>query len=215
MKIIKPGFVWMDGAPNGRAILENIARMGRIAYQSQRTDGADKFVRNIIKRGHESVLEHEKLSIILTCDRGVTHELVRHRIASYTQESTRYCNYGNARFDEGVSYIGIYDGIQYDQGMRGLTADAIAAIVSEWTQACEDAERHYNEMIRLGATPQIARSVLNNSTKTQIGITMNLRAWRNFFKLRTAPDAHPQMRLVAEEILKAFQQTVPVVFEDL
>lgn len=217
MKIIEPSFGWLGGSkpPNGQRILELITEAGRVAYQSERTGGTEAFVRNLIRRGHESVLEHCKVSVIVTCDRGITHEVVRHRMASYTQESTRYCNYAGEKFGGEITYIDLLGGIYNDVIMRDLPAQTVSEVFAEWVKACEDAERHYNRMIELGATPQIARSVLNNSTKTAIVITFNMREWRHFFKLRTAPDAHPQMREVADMLLAAFKEVIPVIFEDI
>lgn len=216
MKIIEPTYKWLGGkTPDGLRILDIITEAGRVAYQSQREGGAAEFVRSLIERGHESVLEHAKLSVIVTCDRGITHETVRHRIASYTQESTRYCNYAGNRFGGEITYISLWGGIVRDQKMSKLPAKQIGLIVAEWIEACLDAERHYNNMIALGATPQIARSVLNHSTKTSIVITMNMREWRHFFRLRNAPDAHPQMREIAEMLLEPFKDVVPVIFDDI
>ncbi len=216
MKIVEPRYEWLDGRkPNGAVILDIITKAGRVAYQSEREGGSAEFVRSLIKRGHESVLEHAKVSVVVTCDRGVTHEVVRHRIASYTQESTRYCNYTGERFGGEIQFIDLGGGITLDRKMQNLTLATIKAILTEWVDACMDAERHYNRMIEMGATPQIARSVLNNSLKTQIVITMNMREWRHFFQLRNAPDAHPQMREVAEMLLEPFKQAIPVIFDDI
>lgn len=216
MKIIESSFHWLDGKlPDGHAILANIATAGRVCYQSEpKTDDAT-FVHNIIKRGHESVLEHEKISVRLICDRGVTHEIVRHRIASYSQESTRYCNYSKGKFDGEITFIDISDGVALCPTTSKLSGEAVISIVLEWWNACKDAERHYMRMIELGASPQIARSVLNNSTKTEIVVTFNLREWRHFFRLRCDPAAHPQMREVTNLMLGEFKKAVPVVFDDL
>ena len=216
MKIINPCFDWLDGRkPNGKVILDIITKAGRVAYQSDREGEEETFVRNLIRRGHESVLEHAKVSVVVTCDRGVTHETVRHRIASYTQESTHYINYAGGKFKGDITYITIMGGIQREKAMAHLSAQQIGVIIAEWMEACRDAEKHYNRMIELGATPRIARSVLNNSTKAQIVITMNMREWRHFFKLRSAPNAHPQMREVAEMLLEAFKSAIPVIFDDI
>ena len=216
MNVIKPSFTWLGGeAPNGHRILELITKAGRVAYQSDKTGGDEEFVRNLISRGHESVLEHCKVSVVVTCDRGITHEIVRHRIASYTQESTRFCNYSKDKFDGEITYIDLMGGIHHDKVVSNLSVHQIKDILKEWTKACEDAERHYIKMIELGATPQIARSVLNNSTKTSIVITFNMREWRHFFKLRNAPDAHPQMREITEKMLSVFKETIPVIFDDI
>ena len=160
-------------------------------------------------------LTHIDMTVRLTNDRGVSHEEVRHRVASFAQESTRYCNYAKDKFGAEVTYIDIKGGMEYDSKVRNLPAEIQQQIYDEWVQACIDAERHYNRMIELGATPQIARSVLNNSTKTEICITMNLAEWRHFFKLRCAPSAHPQMREIAIMLLKAFKTLIPHVFDDI
>ena len=216
MKIIEPSFRWLDGKiPDGRAILANIATAGRVCYQSEPTSDDATFVRNLIKRGHESVIEHGLISVLLTCDRGVTHEGVRHRIASYSQESTRYCNYSKGKFGAEITYIDIARGIALCPVTSKLDPGMIAEIITEWIDACLDAERHYMRMIELGASPQIARSVLNNSTKTAIVMSMNPREWRHFFKLRNDPAAHPQMREVAGMMLAEFKNAVPVIFDDL
>ena len=216
MKIINPCFDWLDGRkPNGKVILDIITKAGRVAYQSDREGEEETFVRNLIRRGHESVLEHAKVSVVVACDRGVTHETVRHRIASYTQESTHYINYAGGKFKGDITYIAIMGGIQREKAMAHLSAQQIGVIVAEWMEACRDAEKHYNRMIELGATPRIARSVLNNSTKAQIVITMNMREWRHFFKLRSAANAHPQMWEVAEMLLEAFKSAIPVIFDDI
>lgn len=216
MKVMRPTFTWLGGIePDGRMMLHNIAEAGRICYQSELRTTDDEFVRRRIRDGHESILEHEKISVVVAVDRGVTHEYVRHRIASYSQESTRYCNYSANKFDNGITYIDITNAIKYDPKMSKLPTQVIGDIIAEWYRACIDAEKHYLRMIELGATPQIARGVLNHSTKAQIAITMNLREWRHFFRLRYDPAAHPQMIEIAEMILKVFKRTIPVVFDDI
>ena len=161
------------------------------------------------------MIEHYSLSVRLTIDRGVSHEVVRHRIASYGQESTRYCNYSKEKFGNHITYIDIAGGMKLDPKIRWLDEEQFTAIYNEWLSACEDAERHYFKMIELGATPQIARSVLNNSTKTEICVTMNMREWRHFFKLRTSVAAPPQMREIAVPLLEEFKKTIPVLFDDI
>ena len=215
MKIIDIRADWLGNRPSQDMILANIATAGRICYQSEGKIPDAEFVRRLIKRGHESVLEHEKVSVVVLCDRGVSHEYVRHRVASYSQESTRYCNYSQEKFDGGVTYIDISDGIDRCPVTSKLNHDTIAAILLEWVKACKDAERHYLRMLDLGASPQIARSVLNNSTKTQLAITMNLREWRHFFSLRCDITAHPQMRELAELLLDMLHDAIPVIFDDL
>lgn len=217
MKIIKPGFHIITPI-DGVAILKTLEEVGRTCYKSEDkiTDNScGKFVKGIIDRGHEAVIEHYNITVKLTNDRGVSHEEVRHRVASYAQESTRYCNYNKDKFGNEVTYIDLAGGMTFDSKVAKLDAETRMMIYDEWVDACADAERHYNRMIELGASPQIARSVLNNSTKTEICITMNLREWRHFFKLRTAPAAHPQMREVTIPLLLEFQRLIPVIFDNI
>ena len=217
MKIVSPSFEVLTPI-DGTEILKTLEEVGRTCYKSEdkiTDDSCIGFVNRIIKSGHEAVIEHYNVTVRLTNDRGVSHEEVRHRIASYAQESTRYCNYNKDKFGSEITYIDIKGGMELDPKVSQLSAEAFVAIYDEWVQACLDAENHYNKMIELGATPQIARSVLNNSTKTEICITMNLREWRHFFRLRTSPAAHPQMREIAIKLLMAFKMMIPVVFDDI
>lgn len=200
--------------------LKHIERIGRVCYKSEgkiTEDGesARKFVKMLIGRGHEAMLEHSTLSVKFTVDRGVSHEIVRHRIASFAQESTRYVNYSLDKFGNEVNFIDIGEGIRLDAKMADLDAKTIAAVVAEWREAMQDAERHYMRMLELGATPQIARSVLPNSTKTELMVTANYREWRNFFRLRTEKVAHPQMREVSVPLLEELKKRIPVIFEDI
>lgn len=217
MRVISPSFEILTPI-DADHILHLLEEVGRTCYKSENmiTDNScDGFVKRIIDRGHEAVIEHYNVTVRLTNDRGVSHEEVRHRIASYAQESTRYCNYSKDKFGNEITYIDIAGGMKLDPKVNQLDAKIQQAIYDEWVQACLDAEDHYRKMIDLGATPQIARSVLNNSTKTEICITMNLREWRHFFKLRCAPTAHPQMREIAMMLLKAFKMMIPVIFDDI
>lgn len=203
---------------DGIEILKTIEQVGRTCYKSEdkiTEDSCYKFVEGILKRGHEAVIEHYNITVRLITDRGISHEVVRHRIASYAQESTRYCCYSKDKFDNSITYLDITKGMALDTKMKSMDASTISDITEEWLNACEDAERHYFKMIELGATPQIARSVLNNSTKTELCITMNLREWRHFFKLRTDIAAHPQMREIAIKLLKDFKEKIPVIFDDI
>lgn len=194
-------------------MLKNIERAGRICYKSEdkiTDDSAEKFIEMLIKRKHESVLEHNSISVLVQCDRGVTHEIVRHRIASYSQESTRYCNYSKDKFGKEINVIDIGTGFKYNYNNENDIDK-----YKEWLYAMEDAEKHYMKIIELGATPQEARSVLPTSLKTEIVITMNIREWRHFFKLRSSNAAHPQMREISDMILERFIILFPVFFKDL
>lgn len=209
MKIIEPGyeFITGNGKPlDGMAILKKIEQCGRVCYKSEdkiTEDSCIKFVENIIKRGHESVLEHASVTVKFICDRGVSHEIVRHRIASYSQESTRYCNYSKEQFGKDITVI---KPCFFDYGSKEYT---------EWYVSLCQAEHSYFSLLESGASPQEARSVLPNSLKTEVVMTANLREWRHFFKLRTAKAAHPQMRQITIPLLADFKKLIPVVFDDI
>lgn len=203
--------------PEYAVVLDTIERVGRTCYKSEdkMTEfSAEDFVRRLIKRGHEAMIEHGSVTLRFINDRGVSHEEVRHRIASYGQESTRYCNYSTDKFNGEVTYIDIERGMELDATVSKLPFEVKLAIIHEWMVACLDAERHYLRMLELGATPQIARSVLNSSTKTEICVTMNFREWRHFIRLRNDPTAHPQMREVAQQALDMLFEKYPVFFEE-
>ena len=205
MNIIEPGFEVLDDL-DGRRILRKIEAAGRICYKSEEniTDGsAEIFVRSILKNGHESVIEHEKISVRVVCDRGVSHEIVRHRIASYSQESTRYCNYSKEKFGKELTFI------------KPVFWEEDSKEYQLWKNLMKKTEASYNELIEMGAAPQEARSILPNSLKTEIVITMNLREWRHFFRLRTSKKAHPQMRQISRMILEYFKENIPAVFDDI
>lgn len=196
-----------------QTMLKKIERIGRVCYKSEdkiKADSAEGFIRGIIKRGHESVIEHESISVRVVCDRGVTHEIVRHRIASYSQESTRYCNYTSDKFANQISCIDPATGFGYDMADEGDRRKR-----EIWEKAMQDAEQHYFELIQAGAKPEEARSVLPNSLKTEIVMTMNLREWRHFLRLRGGRGAHPQIAEIAEMIREEFTRRYPVFFEDL
>lgn len=200
--------------------LQHIEKIGRVCYKSEdyiTEDGesARKFVAMLIRNGHEAMIEHSFLSVKFTVDRGVSHELVRHRIASFAQESTRYCNYAKDKFGAECAFIDLEPGIMLDNKMKKMSGEEIALVMTEWTSAMEDAERHYMRLLELGATPQIARAVLPNSTKTEITVSANYREWRNFFKLRVPADVHPQMREVTIPLLRELKEMIPVIFDDI
>ena len=205
MRVIEPSHQFLEDF-DGVAMAKSVERMGRICYKSEGniTDTSyQKFLKNLIARGHESVIEHAKVSVLVICDRGVSHEIVRHRIASYSQESTRYCNYSQDKFGNELTFI----------RPCFWTEDSDAYQV--WKSSMEAVERDYFRLLELGATPQEARSVLPNSLKTEIVVTMNLREWRHFFRLRTSAAAHPQMRQTAAALLRDFKARIPVIFDDI
>jgi thymidylate synthase (FAD) len=205
MKIIKPYYVIEDEI-DAKRILLTIERAGRTCYKSEGRIGdgtAEKFIANIIKRGHESVLEHEKITVRFICDRGVTHELVRHRIASYSQESTRYCNYSQDKFGNELTFIKPCFWNEDDEAYK------------IWLDSMQSIEDSYNKLIAAGAKPEEARSILPNSLKTEIVVTMNMRQWRHYFRLRCAKAAHPQIREISIALLKELKEKLPVLFNDI
>lgn len=205
MQIIKAGYEILDTL-NGEEILKKIERVARVCYKSEDkiTDGsAEKMVKAFIKRGHEAMLEHFSFSVKFIVDRGVSHELVRHRVASFAQESTRYCNYGH----EGEITV-----------IKPLYLSDVGEDYNIWRKACVVAEKQYLDMLAYGFTPQEARAVLPNSLKTEVVMTANLREWRHFFSLRacgTTGKPHPQMLEVTVPLLKEIKSLIPVVFDDL
>lgn len=227
MKIIEP-YVELESEINGEEILKKIEKIGRVCYKSEdriTDESAKRFVESLLKRGHESVIEHVSLSVRIVCDRGVTHEIVRHRVASYSQESTRYCNYSNDKFGNELTFIKpCWFNMSNEECNRECNSDnfydglrPIDVKLDEfnWLRAMSYAENYYFNLLSLGWTPQEARSVLPNSIKTEIVMTMNLREWRHFLKLRTSKAAHPQMRQVANMILTMFKEKIPVIFDDI
>ena len=212
MIIVKPSIEILS-TTDYETILKKIERIGRVCYKSEdkiKEDSAEGFIRAIIKRGHESVIEHESISVKVTCDRGVTHEIVRHRIASYSQESTRYCNYTMDKFGNQISCIDLATGFQYN-----LNDEADQKKYEIWNRAMEAAEKYYFEMIQAGAKPEEARSILPNSLKTEIVMTMNMREWRHFIRLRGSRAAHPQIVEITKMIQQEFAERYPVFFADL
>ena len=207
MKIIKPSFEIINmtgGSP--LELLKVIEQAGRVCYKSEdkiTTDSHEKFIKSILSRGHEAVIEHGVITCKIICDRGVTHEIVRHRLASYCQESTRYCNYSNDSFGNQITVI------------EPCYLEKDSKAYRRWQVACDTAESAYFDMLLDGCTPQEARAVLPNSLKTEIVMTMNIREWRHFFRLRCAKAAHPQMREVAQMGLKQMYEILPIMFDDI
>lgn len=205
MQIISPS-VEILGNPDPRQMLHNMEAAGRVCYKSEaniKENTAGPFLRRLVQSGHESVIEHEKLSVKIICDRGVTHEIVRHRIASYSQESTRYCNYTKDKFGNELTFI---KPLFWDEGDTCYTL---------WKEQMASIEKGYFALIEAGATPEEARSVLPNSLKTEIVVTMNMREWRHFFRLRGSKAAHPQIREIVRLLLPKFRELLPDLFEDI
>ncbi len=205
MQIIKPGFEIL-AMSSGEEALQLLEVAGRTCYKSEdkiTLGSAQKFIAGIVARGHESVIEHIGATVRFICDRGVTHELVRHRLAAYSQESTRYANYAKDKFGNEITVV------------QPVFWPASSEAYARWKEAMEAAEKTYLELLAGGARPEEARSVLPNSLKTEIIMTANMREWRHVLKLRCGGPAHPQIREIMLPLLKEFYNRVPVLFADL
>ena len=209
MKIIKPSYeILTDISPFGILELEQIERAARTCYKSEdkitdQAQSAQQLIKKLIANGHEAMLEHSSLTVKFICDRGVSHELVRHRMASFAQESTRYCNYSQDKFGGEITVVKPFY----------LAEDSKAYDL--WGSACTYAETRYFELLNEGLSPQEARCVLPNSLKTEVVITANYREWRHILKLRTDRTAHPQMRELMVPLLKDLYERILVIFDDI
>ncbi len=194
---------------DGQKMLEKIEQVARTCYKSEgkiQEGSAAKMVASLIKSGHEAMLEHASVTVKFVVDRGISHELVRHRLASFAQESTRYCNYSKDDFGSEITFI-IPEYLEYKSEGWNI-----------WKESMKQAEDAYFKMLDFELSPQQARAVLPNSLKTEVVMTANLREWRHFFKLRalgTTGKPHPQMLEVTVPLLEDMKNLIPVVFDDL
>jgi len=205
MKIVKPKVEFMTMV-DGAEVMRHLGKRGRVCYKSEAkiSEGsAEKFIGGIIQRHHEAVLEHYSFTVKFTCDRGVTHEIVRHRVASYCQESTRYCNYFGDAFGSEITVI------------EPCYAQPDTDAYMQWADACRAAEAAYFSLIKAGWSPQEARAVLPNSLKAELVMTANIREWRHFLRLRCGKGAHPQMREAALMLLDKCYDAMPALFSDI
>ena len=205
MKIIHPSHEILFH-PDCSLFLNHIEIAGRTCYKSEdriTNESSVKFVNRILTAGHHSVIEHLSVSVRIVCDRGVSHELVRHRLASYSQESTRYANYSKDKFGNEITVI------------KPLFWDTDSEEYKLWHKAMKNCEDHYLTLISMGASPEKARSVLPNSLKTEVVMTCNLREWRHVFNLRCSPAAHPQMRQIMLPLLRDFKTNIPIIYDDI
>ena len=205
MKIIPPSHRIL-ALPDKAAVLKMLERIGRTCYKSEdkmTPDSARDFVKRLVRSGHHSVIEHLGFTVHFICDRGISHELVRHRLASFSQESTRYANYSKDQFGKEITVI------------RPYFWDRSSDLYAVWRQAMIQAEEKYLHLIELGARPEEARTVLPNSLKTELIMTCNLREWRHVFDLRCSRAAHPQMRELLFPLLEELHERIPVIFDDL
>ena len=208
MRVINAGYEIISDL-NGAEILKHIERCARVCYKSEDriTDGsAEKMVAALIRSGHEAMLEHYSFTVKFICDRGIANELVRHRIASFAQESSRYCCYAKDKFGKELTFI------------NPCFWEPDSDNYARWFHEMDEAEKTYLAMIEDGATPEQARDVLPMSIKTEIVMTANLREWRHFFKLRAegvTGKPHPQMLEITIPLLKELKQKILVVFDDI
>jgi thymidylate synthase (FAD) len=201
MKIIDQTWTWLQKPIKPIEILE---LAGRTCYKSENriTEGsAGKFVKMILDLGHETVLEHVSASVRLITNRGVTHELVRHRLASYSQESTRYVRYKN--------------GLQFIKPVWWNDPNYSEEQKQHWIHAMELGEKLYLEALEKGDRPEQAREMLPNAIKAEIVMTANLRQWRHIFAMRCSKKAHPQIRALMLDCLEGFTKEIPIVFDGL
>ncbi len=208
MRVINAGYEIISDL-NGSEILKHIERCARVCYKSEdriTAGSAEKMVAALIRSGHEAMLEHYSFTVKFICDRGVSHELVRHRIASFAQESSRYCCYAKDKFGKELTFI------------NPCFWEPDSDNYARWFHEMDESEKTYLAMIENGATPEQARDILPTSIKTEIVMTANLREWRHFFKLRAegvTGKPHPQMLEITIPLLKELKQKVPVVFDDI
>lgn len=208
MRVINAGYEIISDL-NGAEILKHIERCARVCYKSEDriTDGsAEKMVAALIRSGHEAMLEHYSFTVKFICDRGIANELVRHRIASFAQESSRYCCYAKDKFGKELTFI------------NPCFWEPDSDNYARWFHEMDEAEKTYLAMIESGATPEQARYILPMSIKTEIVMTANLREWRHFLKLRAegvTGKPHPQMLEITIPFLNELKQKIPVVFDDI
>lgn len=230
MKLIKPKVEILDQL-NERAVIDRIATVARTCYKSENVRTADKdyaLVKRLIDSKHDAMLEFVDVTVKFTTDTGISHELVRHRMASYAQESSRYCNYSKDKFSNELTFIipswldipeGNYsqwdgDWVNMDKMKINLPHDNEKAVCN-WLHTLRDVELTYRLLTNKGWTAEQARSVLPKSIKTEINMKANLREWRHFFRLRCSKHAHPDMRVLALDLLKQMHDKLPTIFEDI
>lgn len=219
MKLINSKVEILDEL-NSSDILKKLEKIARTCYKSEQNiteddTSAKKLISNIIKSGHEAMIEHISVSVKFTCSRAISHEIVRHRLSSFAQESQRYCNYSKDKFNNEITFI-IPSWIdESEESLNSEFRDTDKDDVSVFVRALKTAEEEYFTLLNKGLRSQEARDVLPNATKTEINMTANLREWRHFFKLRCDTPAHPDIRKLALDLLKQFHEKIPVIFDDL
>lgn len=214
MKIVEPYAKILDCLDKSDGIqllrkIEFAARISHASEEQQTTDSWDRFLRAVvIGHGDWSVVEHASVSVDFKVDRGITHELVRHRLFSFTQSSTRFINYAKKMEPEFVRP-------EFAQKPDALGIAIEPNSTDAWDFAVNVCEDSYRKILAAGFTPQIARSVFPNALASRILITGNLRNWRHFLIMRTTRESHPQMRQVTIPLLEQFKERIPILFEDI
>jgi len=201
-RIVRKSVVVEQSKEEGERMMERIEKAGRICYKSEGNNATD-FIRKIIARGHLAVIEHGLISAHYVCSRGMSHELVRHRLASYCQESTRYCNYSKDQFGRQIAIIQPYWWEEADTETKRI-----------FIENCEQSAYAYFELLDRGYPPQAARDVLPQALKTEIYVSANPREWRTILNLRCAKAAHPEIRALMLDTLEQLYVLMPCVFED-
>lgn len=206
MRLIKSKVEILDNL-NGEEIIDKIAKVARTCYKSEDNSTSERdreLVKRLIKSGHEAMIEFADITVKFTCSRAISHELVRHRLCSFAQESQRYCNYSKDKFNHEITFI-IPSWLTNKDGIKSVI----------FTKSLSAAEYDYFALLTEGCTAQEAREVLPNATKTEINMKANLREWRHFLKLRCSTAAHPDMRVLALDLLKQFHDNIPIIFDDI
>ncbi len=204
MKIVDP-VIFVENYDSQR-IMKNIERACRTCYKSENlitNDSYQKLLRNCINRGHESILEHEKISVRMICDIGVYKDLTRHRFASFSIESTRYCNYSKDKFDNEIKFI------------KPVHIEENSEIYEVWKKTMENIEQNYIEMSKLDAKPDQLRMILPHSTAAEVYMTANIREWRHILSLRCSKMTHPAVRQLLIPLLLKFQNDMPELFDSI
>ena len=215
MRIIEPSAEIVTFTPSP---LEVIERAGRTCYLSEPKGDPEGFIADKIRKGHESILEHASVTVRFVVNRATSHQTVRHRIASVSQESQRYCNYSKDKFDGQLGFIkSPFDESAEKKPVRG--PDGVEVYILNpfdvWMWHMAFTEWSYSTLLKMGVKPEEAREVLPNATKTEFLFTANMREWRHFFKLRADSHADPRMREVAVPLLYAFWGLWPCLFNDI
>jgi thymidylate synthase (FAD) len=212
MKIIQQSYEIEYITPDPLQVIENAART---CYKSEnliKSENTEAFIRKILDSEHLSVIEHCYMRVRFITERGVTHELVRHRLFSFSQESTRYCNYSKDKFGNELTFI---LPVRFKEFYKKINVqdNNMSSKFYNWYDSCVEAENRYFNALKLGDSPQEARDILPHSIKTEIIVTGNFREWLHFFKLRTTSKAHPQIRELAANLLNEVKTKVPIIFE--